>query len=129
MEKFLTYCDENLPPYEPVYYVDFALEDDKARVVEELSVLNTHFGPGFPPVLITETIYIRPSDLAIIGQKGSTLKFESEKVTYISFNFKDSLPMAPSLWTIVGEPSMNEYNGFSKPQVQLKGWMVEDIDL
>ena len=26
-------------------------------------------------------------------------------------------------------PSMNEFNGNSKPQVQLKGWLVEDIDL
>lgn len=129
MEKFLTYCDDNLPPYEPVFYVDLELETDKARIVEELSTLTPHFGPGFPPVLVTERLYVRPSDLAIIGKKGSTLKFQSDEVTYISFNFKDDLPMAPSVWTIVGEPSMNEFNGNSKPQVQLKGWLVEDIDL
>lgn len=130
-EKFLEYCDDNLPPYEPVFYVDFEITEavNKVEAVKEISSLASHYGPGFQPVLIKEKLFVKPSDIQVMGKNKDVLKFFSNGVSYIVFGFKDTLSPAPSIWTIVGEPSMNEFNGMFNPQITIKSWQVSEVEL
>lgn len=125
--KFLEYCDKNLPPYEPVHYVDFKLEGEKGRIIEELSVLKNHYGPGFPEILLYDEIVVKPSNIALLGK--NTLKVSNGEIELIRFNFKEELPMDITTWKIVGKPDINEWNGATTPQIKLEGWIVEPFDL
>ena len=130
-EKFLEYCDNNLPPYEPVFYVDFEIgkDDNKAEIVKEISELSPHYGPGFSEVLIKEQLFVKPSDISVIGKNKNVLKFFSGGITYIAFGFNDPLPMSPGIWTIVGKPSMNEFNEMLNPQITIESWEVSEVEL
>lgn len=129
INKFLVYCDLNLPPFELIYYVDFELKGDNPQIVEDLVELKNHYGPGFPEVQISQTLYIKPSDLRIMGSKKNTLGITKGDMDYIYFNLKDALPLNPAIWEIIGKPGINEYNGISKPQIQLVAWAIRDMDL
>lgn len=128
--KFLEYCDNNLPPYEPVHYVDYSLaglKEQKAEIIKDIFALKNHFGPGFPEILLYDEMVIKPSDIALLGK--NTLKVKNGEIEMIRFNFKEELPMDITTWKIVGKPDINEYMGRETPQIKLEGWIVEPFDL
>ena len=129
IDAFLTYCDNNLPPYEPTYHADFRLEGDRGQVILDIAELEPHYAPGFPDVVIYDEMLVKPSEISLRGEKKTTLVIQKNDIEYITFNFKDELPMFPSYWRIIGEPAINEWNGQLNPQVKLKGWSIEQIDL
>lgn len=130
ISKFLEYCDNNLPPYEPVHYVDYnltGLKEEKAEIIKNIFTLKNHFGPGFPEILVYDEMVIRPSDIALLGK--NTLKVKNGEIEMIRFNFKEELPMDITTWKIVGKPDINEYMGRETPQIKLEGWIIEPFDL
>lgn len=129
--KFLTYCDENLPEYEPVFHADFAFsrEIDKNKVVFDAMELKPHYGPGFPEVVIYDKIIVKPSNISVVGAKKDTLIIKTEDMEYIAFRFKGELPIGISEWEIVGKPGINEYMGNTKAQIKMDGWVIRPIEL
>lgn len=131
IKKFLTYCDENLPKYEPVFHADFALAKgmDKSQIVFDVSELKPHYGPGFPEVVIYDSIIVKPSNIALKGPKNDVLIITTEDMEYIAFKFKGDLPISVAEWQIVGKPSINEFMGNKKAQIKMEGWIIKPIDL
>lgn len=129
--KFVEYADQNLPEYEPVFFVDFDIssEEEKGRIISELFELADHFGTDFPEALVVDKIAVNPSNISLRGANKNTLIIQKGQLEYISFGFKGELPIGTSYWTIVGKPSVNTYNGISTPQIKMEAWEIEAIDL
>lgn len=131
ISKFLIYCDENLPEYEPVFHADFAFDKDmnKSDIVMEAMELKPHFGPGFPQVVVYDKVIVRPSNISVVGAKKDTLIIKTPEMEYIAFRFKGELPIGISEWEIVGKPDVNEYMGNKKAQIKMDGWVIRPLEL
>ena len=129
VDKFLKYCDDNLPKYEAVYFADFQLKGDKNQLISDSYELAEHAGPGFPQIVVYDEIVVAPSQITLMGARKTTLKLVVGGVEYIAFNFKGELPLDVSTWKIVGKPSLNEFRGNITPQVKMDGWVIEPFDL
>jgi len=121
---FMEYCKENLPPFDKVYYVDFALEEvvDRASVIHDACELKNHFGPGFPELLVSHSFRATPELFSMCGAKNNTLRFSQDGISYIMFNTKLQLPENEVYVKIVGKPDLNDFNGRITPQIK-----IEDI--
>lgn len=129
IEAFLEYCDEKLPPYEPVYYVDFKLGGDKGKVITEIASLVDHVGPGFPDILVYDEVFVEPHEISYMGQANNHIKFQKDGIEYLQFKFTKQIPSSKMLWKIVGKPSLNHFNGKITPQIIIEAWEAESVEL
>ncbi len=140
MEKFIEYCDQNLPEFESVQEaaIDLTRVSNPKEVIKQVDFLGSHIGTDFRKVLLYNEITIRSNDIALIGKNKNTLTIKHDGITYIKFFFKGrDLTETPFGWSfrgnmlsgnvkaqIVGSANLNEWGGNITPQI-----IIEDFEL
>lgn len=128
IEKLLNYAEENLPPYEKKYFVDLELKENRKELIAELEVFKDHYGPGFDKILLYDEVVVYPHEIKILGAKQNVINIHKDGFEYIQFNFKGEIPTEPSLFKIVGEPSVNEWMGQKMPQLVMEAFEITSLD-
>ena len=134
VEAFIAYADENLPPVEMKYNVDYKLADTlsftKSNIVYELANFTNHYCRGFEQSYLLDEIVVTPNELEIIGKNLDTLKITKGDLEYMMFRQKNfEVPETIKLMRIVGKPSLNVYFGRTKPQIIIEDYEFLDLEL
>lgn len=113
----------------------FAVDPDLPTIVNELGGMEEIWGQGNEvPKIHVKSINLTRADIKIMGARQDTLKFEKNGISYIKFFAKDMiaeinemLEQTSSLSIdIVGEPSINEYMGYTNPQIMINSYQISD---
>ncbi|WP_280739164.1 MULTISPECIES: single-stranded-DNA-specific exonuclease RecJ [unclassified Enterococcus] len=110
--------------------IDGILQPEEATVafVQSLSAL-APFGTDNPlPTFLLENI--QPQNVKLLGATQQHLKFsvdDKETLEAIAFNFGKQASEFSGTVDIVGQLSINEWNGLKKAQMQLKDFQVKGI--
>lgn len=124
--------------YDSTYTVDFILnqEDVTVGLIMELGGLENVIGQGLDePMVAVENITLTKDCFEIFGSNADTISFTINEIKYIQFKCKEGNKLYDFLqdawdendsitFTIVGKPSINEYNGIRTPQIT-----IEDINV
>ena len=82
------------------------------------------YGNGIPQPMFAFELVIPKTDVKIIGNKASTIKWKTRGVTFIAFNAKDTFQDIEECetkmvhLTIIGRPQINQY--FANKELQVK---------
>lgn len=105
-------------------------EETTVELVESLNQL-APFGTDNPlPHFLLKNI--QPVNVKVLGNGQQHLKFSIEtadQLEVIAFNFGTEAAEFEESVDIVGQLSINEWNGFRKPQIQLTDYLVEGFQL
>lgn len=124
--------------YDSTYTVDFILYPEGVTVglIMELGGLEDVIGQGLDePMIVVENITLTKDCFEIFGSNADTISFTLNEIKYIQFKCKEGNKLYDFLqdawdendsitFTIVGKPSINEYNGIRTPQIT-----IEDINV
>ena len=118
-----------------VYLADFVLdiEDLSVAFIHEIDKHNWIWGTGLKePKVAIENIIIKRSDIHIQGKNFNSVAFMAGDIKFVKFNMAEDDPLLEwaSAWdgedsdiieiNVVGEVSVNEYQGVYIPQVIIK---------
>ena len=101
----------------------------------ELGACEDIWGQGNEiPKIHVMSINLNRNDIKVMGARQDTLKFEKNGISYIKFFAKDMIEEVEKLFQtadsisidIVGEPSINEYMGYSNPQIMINSYQIAD---
>ena len=121
--------------YSPTYMCDFIFDIDDLSIQFIQEVHNARWiwctGIQEPKVAI-ENIFIRRSDINVQGKDFNSVAFTVGDIKFVKFNMKANDPLLEwaSAWdgddndkiiiNVVGEASINEYNGILTAQIIIK---------
>lgn len=122
---------------ENVYEVSFIKEGmslDLAAIIKDLDRYEFCWGQqNETPLVVVKNIFIKQSDIHIMGRNNDTIKFEKNGISYIKFFAKDLIEELKQYdemkIEVVGKTVMNEWNGFYTPQIMIEDLEVEDAKL
>ena len=138
LNEILKDIDFSTDTYEVLFNIPFEYLDD--NFVSEIYLLKNIWGKGLdePLVAITD-LEIKSDEITVIGKKANTLKLCVDDVEFIKFNVdeNDKLIKETSDWEddskkmftldVVGECSINNFNGESKIQIKIKDYNIKNI--
>lgn len=125
-----------------VYIVDFILDIEELSVslILEIDKYNWLWGTGIKePKITVENITINRKDIHVQGKNFNSVAFMVGDIKFVQFNMTEGDPLLEwaSAWdgedddtitiNIVGEASMNEYQGVFTPQIAIKGVKVVEM--
>ena len=122
--------------YDSTYRVDFILdiEDVDIKLITDLAKFEDIICQGIEePMLAIENISLTKDCFEIFGKNEDTISFMIDDIKYIQFRCKEGNQLYDWLqnawdkndsvtFNIVGNPSINEYNGVRTPQI-----VIEDV--
>jgi single-stranded-DNA-specific exonuclease len=121
--------------YFDVNFERFAVDSDLPAIVNELGAHEELWGQGneVPKIHVTN-INLSHGDIKVMGARQDTLKFEKNGISYIKFFAKDMIEEINEMFAqtdsisidIVGEPSINEYMGYTNPQIMISAYQISD---
>lgn len=121
--------------YFDVNFERFAVDPDLSEIIYALGSVEELWGQGneVPKIHVT-SINLNRSDIKVMGARQDTLKFEKNGVSYIKFFAKDMIEEINQMFAqtdslsidIVGEPSVNEYMGYTNPQIMINAYQISD---
>lgn len=108
---------------ENIYEVDlerFATEKDLADIISDISIYNFCWSQqNETPLIAVKDIFIKKSDVQVIGKNKDTIKFEKNGIVYIKFFAKDLIELLNQYdemkIDLVGEAQINEWNSQEIP--------------
>lgn len=135
VEKFIKYANEKLANIdfgESSYEADlvYSNTDDIYQDVVEIGNLSELWGQGIKePLIVVEQINLTQSDVSFIGQTANTVKFNHRGITFISFKNQSLKEKLIQLGdeisiTVIGEASINYYNGMELPQILIRDYSI-----
>ena len=124
--------------YDHVYYIDYILNqnDDIFSTVVELSKMDGYIGQGIDePMIAVENIILNKDDFSVFGKNEDTISFVINDVKFIQFKCNSNNKLYEFIqdawndndvvvFTVVGKPTINKYNGVSTPQI-----IIEDVNM
>ena len=138
LNEILKDIDFSTDTYEILFNIPFENLDD--NFVSEIYLLKNIWGKGLDEPLIAITdLEIKSDEVTVIGKKANTLKLCVDDVEFIKFNVdeNDKLIKETSDWEddskkmftldVVGECSINNFNGESKIQIKIKDYNIKNI--
>lgn len=141
LSDFHAYANEELSSinfdekYFDVNFERFAVDSDLTSIIMELGACEDIWGQGNEiPKIHVMSINLNRNDIKVMGARQDTLKFEKNGISYIKFFAKDMIEEVEKLFQtadsisidIVGEPSINEYMGYSNPQIMINSYQIAD---
>lgn len=122
--------------YDSTYRVDFILDINHVTIplILKLSEFEDIICQGIDePMVAIENISLTRDCFEVFGKKEDTISFVIDDIKYIQFKCKEGNQLYDFIqdawsdkdsitFTIVGKPSINEYNGIRTPQV-----IIEDV--
>ena len=140
LEKFLQYADEKLKDVdfnENCYEVDLiidALNPLLKEIILEFGQLSEIWGNGIEePLIAVENINLTNSDISLIGQDKTTVKFVIDGITYIKFKDKDFIEKllnnSRMKINLIGKAAINEWAGECKPQILIENYEIKNTSL
>ena len=140
LEKFLQYADEKLKDVdfnENCYEVDLiidALNPLLKEIILEFGQLGEIWGNGIEePLIAVENINLTNSDISLIGQDKTTVKFVIDGITYIKFKDKDFIEKllnnSRMKINLIGKAAINEWAGECKPQILIENYEIKNTSL
>lgn len=119
---------------ENIYEVDlerFATEKDLADIISDISTYNFCWSQqNDTPLIAVKDIFIKKSDIQVIGKNKDTVKFEKNGIVYIKFFAKDLIELLNQYdemkIDLVGEAQINEWAGKEIPQILIKDLEISD---
>lgn len=139
LNKTLKDIEFNDDTYEVLFDIPFEnLEDE---FISKIDYLKSIWGHGLEePLIAISNIELKSDEIFVIGNKSNTLKFVVDGIEFIKFNISDNdeLVKESSTWDdeiekwfsidVIGTCNMNNFNGESKPQINIKSYKVNKID-
>lgn len=123
--------------YDSTYNVDFIFQQSvPIKCVSEMAQFEDIIGQGIEePTIAVENIWLLREDFEIFGKNEDTISFELGEIKCIQFKCHEGNKLYEWLndtwnevdqvnFTIVGKPSINEYNGVKKLQI-----IIEDLNV
>lgn len=129
---------ENIDFGENCYDVNFvrpANASDLTPLITDLCRYNGIWGQWNPePLIYVKDIYLKTSDIQIIGRNHDTMKFEKNGVTFIKFFAKDLIAELQELSgdirvEVVGKANLNVWMGRTTPQIMLEDCEIKKSSL
>lgn len=127
-----------LPPTELVYKVDGIYDERTLNKAIVLSIGNHKavWGRGIEePLFAIENIVVPYSRISLNGTKSKNIKFSFNDIEFIKFNSSEDeyLEMVKDgkgvKLTIIGNFDINSYNGANIPQIKIKDYFFEIVDI
>lgn len=117
-----------------MYNVDFVREAkdiDIDKIIIDLSKYDYIWGQNNPEALIyISSIFIRYTDIQIIGKNKDTVKFEKNGIVYIKFHAKSIIEQLNQYdemrLNVIGRANLNEWNFYKIPQIMIEDLEVQD---
>ncbi len=124
--------------YDSTYKVDFILDINHVTIplIIELSKFENIVGQGIEePMIAVENISLTRNCFEVFGKNEDTISFMINGIKYVQFKCKEGNRLYDFLqnawdnndgiiFTIVGKPTINEYNGIRTPQI-----IIEDVNV
>ena len=123
--------------YDSTYNVDFIFQQSvPINCVSEMAQFEDIIGQGIEePTIAVENIWLLREDFEIFGKNEDTISFELGEIKCIQFKCHEGNKLYEWLndtwnevdqvnFTIVGKPSINEYNGVKKMQI-----IIDDLNV
>ena len=124
--------------YDSTYYVDYILnvDDVSVQLCRECSEFEDIIGQGISePLIAVENISLTKDCFDIFGKNEDTISFNINDIKYIMFKCKDGNGLYDFLqnawddedqiiFSIVGKPGVNEYEGTITPQI-----VIENVEV
>lgn len=124
--------------YDPIYLCDYIIQSDDVNVglITDLSKTDNMIGHGIDePMIAVENIELNKYDISIFGKNTDTISFIVNDVKFIMFRCdekNDLYNFVQDAWsdddnitiTIVGQPSINDYDCTRTPQI-----IIEDVNV
>lgn len=137
LNLFHSYANEALQDMdfgENIYDVDIERSGnskDIADIVLDLAKYNFCWSQqNNTPLIAVNNIFIKKSDVQIIGKNKDTVKFEKNGIVYIKFFAKDLIEQLNEFEdmkiNLIGEAQINEWAGNEIPQILIKDLEVSD---
>ena len=137
VDRFMNYANEQLKEIEfneNVYEVDFIFgqKEDLSNMIMELGELKALWGQGIEePIVVVENLKMFPEDVSFIGANKDTVKFSINGVSFIKFKnneLANEIKKHKSGFsiTVVGKVSINDYNGYTTPQLIIDDYEIRD---
>lgn len=135
LAQFIEYANEKLQGYnfnENCYDVNFvrtAQADDLSQLIKDIGEATSVWGQNnSEPLIYITNLYVKKSDLRVMGQNKDTLKIESNGISYIKFRAKDLIEKLNKIQGVaeielVGRANLNNWMGRISPQI-----FIEDIE-
>ena len=125
--------------YDTTYYVDFIYDVENPIDITDVRIIDSLkdiYATGIDEVsVVVEDIELKRKDFSLFGQNNDTISFVYNEIKYIQFKCKDDNELY--LWlkngggdedifkfTVVGKPSVNEYNNVKTCQVIIDDFNV-----
>lgn len=120
---------------------DFILDIDDLSIafIQEIDNYSWLWGSGLKePQVAIENISVKRSDIHIQGKKFNSIAFMIDDIKFVQFNMAEDNPLLEwaSTWgeddsdtieiNVVGEVSVNEYQGIYTPQVVIKDAQINE---
>lgn len=140
LSQFHIYANEALKDIdfgENVYNVNFeryANDSDIQDLIMDIAKYENIWGTGNDePLIYIKGINITKDDIQIIGSSKDTVKFLVNGVVYIQFHAKqliEDLNKYPEMsLEVVGRANINEWGGYTTPQIFIKNYEIKRSDL
>lgn len=124
--------------YDFTYKVDFILDINHVTIplIIELSKFENIVGQGIEePIIAVENISLTRDSFEVFGKNEDTISFMINGIKYVHFKCREGNRLYDFLqnawddndvilFTIVGKPTINEYNGIRTPQI-----IIEDVNV
>ena len=124
--------------YDSTYKVDFILDINHVTIplIIELSKFENIVGQGIEePIIAVENISLTRDSFEVFGKNEDTISFMINGIKYVQFKCREGNRLYDFLqnawddndvilFTIVGKPTINEYNGIRTPQI-----IIEDVNV
>lgn len=120
--------------YVATYDVDYSVlaDDISVSLITDLDRTEDLIGQGIPePMVAIEDIFLNKNDISVFGKNSDTISFMINDIKFIMFKCDDKNSLynwIQDAWndedsirfTVVGTPSINEYEGVRTPQIIIK---------
>ena len=124
--------------YDSTYNVDYIMDinDVNIKLIMDLEIFDNLIGQGIDePIIAVEYIEMYRDEFVIFGKNEDTISFVINDIKYVQFKCKEGNGLYDFLqnawsdddcikFTIVGKPSINDYNGIKTPQI-----VIEDVEI
>ena len=137
LSRFHSYANaalQNIDFGENIYDVDIERSGNSRDIVDIVKDLNKYnfcwSQQNDTPLLAINNIFIKKTDVQVIGKNKDTVKFEKNGIIYIKFFAKDLIEELNKFEdmkiNLIGEAQINEWGGKEIPQILIKDLEVFD---